>query len=250
MAALLLRKRWPSLASGESRRSPGAGLGGVACRRMSIALARLAEERKQWRKDHPSGFVARPRKQADGSTDLMHWEAIVPGKEGTVWEGAEIPMELEFPDSFPIDPPIVKFSGKPVLWHLNVWSSGMSKLVWQCPCESAFLSAALTGLLLSDTTTTPTGQLCLNIINPPDKSGSWHGQWKPTSEFAFSIKQALEAHWLTLAPRHSHTQANPARRAGGAGQPQPSRRASGGREALQERPVSALAVIADWRLLA
>lgn len=31
-----------------------------------VARARLVEERKQWRKDKPFGFVARPEKAEDG----------------------------------------------------------------------------------------------------------------------------------------------------------------------------------------
>ena len=31
-----------------------------------IALGRLQEERKAWRKDHPFGFVARPTKNPNG----------------------------------------------------------------------------------------------------------------------------------------------------------------------------------------
>ena len=33
-----------------------------------IALGRLQEERKAWRKDHPFGFVARPTKNANGKS--------------------------------------------------------------------------------------------------------------------------------------------------------------------------------------
>lgn len=78
--------------------------------RMSgIAAARLAEERKAWRKEHPfvsdlkkitifendsfyllsiillflcQGFVARPSKNPDGSLNLMNWECSIPGKKG------------------------------------------------------------------------------------------------------------------------------------------------------------------------
>lgn len=32
----------------------------------SVALARLAQERKNWRKDHPFGFVAKPEGKKDG----------------------------------------------------------------------------------------------------------------------------------------------------------------------------------------
>ena len=45
------------------------------CTEMSgIAQARLSEERKAWRKDHPFGFIARPIKNADGTMNLMQWE--------------------------------------------------------------------------------------------------------------------------------------------------------------------------------
>ena len=39
-----------------------------------IAIGRLTEERKNWRRDHPAGFYARPEKKADSSTNLMKWE--------------------------------------------------------------------------------------------------------------------------------------------------------------------------------
>ena len=35
--------------------------------------AARAEERKQWRKEHPYGFFARPEPSTDGSTNLMKW---------------------------------------------------------------------------------------------------------------------------------------------------------------------------------
>ncbi len=49
---------------------------------MSIAVNRLTEERKNWRKDHPAGFYARPEKKSDNSTDIMTWEVGIPGKDG------------------------------------------------------------------------------------------------------------------------------------------------------------------------
>lgn len=38
-----------------------------------IAAGRLAEERRNWRKD-PAGFFARLAKNDDSSTDIMKWE--------------------------------------------------------------------------------------------------------------------------------------------------------------------------------
>ncbi len=42
---------------------------------MSIAIGRLTEERKNWRKDHPAGFHAKPVMKEDGSTNIMEWHA-------------------------------------------------------------------------------------------------------------------------------------------------------------------------------
>ena len=46
-----------------------------------ISQARLSEERKNWRKDHPFGFIAKPMKNGDGSMNLMLWEYAIPGRD-------------------------------------------------------------------------------------------------------------------------------------------------------------------------
>jgi len=93
---------------------------------MGIARGRLQEERKSWRKDHPHGFVAKPNALADGTQDLLNWEVVIPGKDGTLWEGARIPMTMTFTEDYPNKPPVCKFKlvqGKP-LFHPNVYPSG------------------------------------------------------------------------------------------------------------------------------
>ena len=54
--------------------------------------------RKQWRKDHPFGFVAKPMKTAQGALDLKRWECMIPGRDKTIWEGALLKLEVNFPD--------------------------------------------------------------------------------------------------------------------------------------------------------
>ncbi|CAH1383043.1 hypothetical protein MTP99_007077 [Tenebrio molitor] len=87
-----------------------------------IAPARLAEERKAWRKEHPFGFVARPSKSPDGSLNLMNWECCIPGKKGTPWEGGNYKLRMLFKDEYPSIPPKCKF--EPPLFHPNVYPSG------------------------------------------------------------------------------------------------------------------------------
>ncbi|CAM9664645.1 unnamed protein product [Heterosigma akashiwo] len=87
-----------------------------------IARGRLAQERKNWRKDHPYGFYARPTSNADSSTNLMKWECGIPGPEGTDWEGGLFKLTMEFSEDYPSKPPKCKFV--PPLFHPNVYPSG------------------------------------------------------------------------------------------------------------------------------
>uniref|UniRef100_A0A7N8YLB3 SUMO-conjugating enzyme UBC9-like n=1 Tax=Mastacembelus armatus TaxID=205130 RepID=A0A7N8YLB3_9TELE len=70
-----------------------------------IALSRLSQERKAWRKDHPFGFVAVPTKNPDGTMNLMNWECAIPGKKGTLWEGGLYKLRMLFKDDYPSSPP-------------------------------------------------------------------------------------------------------------------------------------------------
>uniref|UniRef100_A0A2K5RKY6 SUMO-conjugating enzyme UBC9 n=1 Tax=Cebus imitator TaxID=2715852 RepID=A0A2K5RKY6_CEBIM len=87
-----------------------------------IALSRLAQERKAWRKDHPFGFMAVPTKNPDGTMNLMNWECAIPGKKGTPWEGGLFKLRMLFKDDYPSSPPKCKF--EPPLFHPNVYPSG------------------------------------------------------------------------------------------------------------------------------
>ncbi|KAL7564592.1 hypothetical protein ACA910_017935 [Epithemia clementina (nom. ined.)] len=87
-----------------------------------IAESRLREERKNWRKDHPMGFYARPQNRGDGSANMMVWEAGIPGKKGTDWEGGVYKLLMSFPSDYPSKPPECQFI--PPLFHPNIFKSG------------------------------------------------------------------------------------------------------------------------------
>ncbi|XWW95892.1 hypothetical protein V2A60_003860 [Cordyceps javanica] len=89
---------------------------------MALCQNRLQEERKQWRRDHPFGFYARPMRTKEGILDLKNWECGVPGKEKTIWEGGMFKLTMAFPEEYPTKPPKCKFV--PPLFHPNVYPSG------------------------------------------------------------------------------------------------------------------------------
>lgn len=88
------------------------------------AKARLEEERKNWRKDHPFGFFAKPTVTPDGNLNLMKWEFGIPGKKNTPWQIGVYTGELTFSNDYPINPPTVKFV--PTIFHPNVHVSGVA----------------------------------------------------------------------------------------------------------------------------
>ncbi|KAI9026937.1 ubiquitin-conjugating enzyme 9 [Hyaloraphidium curvatum] len=88
----------------------------------ALCKARLSEERKQWRKDQPYGFWAKPAKAADGSQNLMEWHVGIPGKAGTSWEGGLYKLVMVFPEDYPQKPPKCRFT--PPIFHPNVYPSG------------------------------------------------------------------------------------------------------------------------------
>ncbi|EMR09572.1 SUMO-conjugating enzyme ubc9 [Pneumocystis murina B123] len=88
----------------------------------ALCRRRLQEERKQWRKDHPFGFYAKPNKLPDGTMDLMNWSVGIPGRPKTSWEGGMFKLTMFFPEEYPTKPPKCKFT--PPLFHPNVYPSG------------------------------------------------------------------------------------------------------------------------------
>jgi ubiquitin-conjugating enzyme len=54
--------------------------------------------RKQWRKDHPFGFFAKPYRTPQGVLDMKKWECGIPGKPKTLWEGGLFKLDMVFPD--------------------------------------------------------------------------------------------------------------------------------------------------------
>ena len=54
--------------------------------------------RKQWRRDHPFGFFAKPVRTPQGVLDLKKWECGIPGKDKTLWEGGLFKLDVLFPD--------------------------------------------------------------------------------------------------------------------------------------------------------
>ncbi|KAG5665977.1 hypothetical protein KAF25_010102 [Fusarium avenaceum] len=84
---------------------------------------------KQWRRDHPFGFYAKPQRTKEGVLDVKNWECGIPGKDNTIWSGGLFKLTIAFPDgkyqhfSHPTTHGLRR-KFVPPLFHPNVYPSG------------------------------------------------------------------------------------------------------------------------------
>ena len=81
------------------------------------ARRRLMRDFKRITSDPPTGVSATP-----DESDIMKWDAVIFGPEGTVWEGGVFTLKMVFTEEYPMMPPKVTFHTK--VFHPNVYSNG------------------------------------------------------------------------------------------------------------------------------
>lgn len=83
---------------------------------------RLLQERENWRRDRPFGYSARPVLTPSNTLNLQLWTCVVPGPEGSAFEGEALTLEVRFPNRYPAIPPGIKFLSR--VHHPNVYADG------------------------------------------------------------------------------------------------------------------------------
>lgn len=96
----------------------------------STAQRRLLQEYRMLTNNPPDGITAGPVSE----DDLLNWEAMIQGPEGTPFEGGVFPAELKFPNDYPLSPPTMKFLGE--IWHPN-GTSFFPSLFSSLPCQGS-----------------------------------------------------------------------------------------------------------------
>lgn len=81
------------------------------------AKRRIMRDFKDLESKLDSGVNAAPN-----SEDIMKWEAVIFGPEGTPFEGGTFKLKMEFSNSYPMSPPKVKFMTK--MFHPNIYANG------------------------------------------------------------------------------------------------------------------------------
>ena len=112
-----------------------------------LSIERLTNERKEWRKNHPHGFFARPTNNADGSTNIYQWKCGIPGSKYTLFYGGVYKLNFKFTDMYPMEAPMVNFS--PPIYHPNVYPCGKVQLEELSNCLEWEQSVTIKKLLIA-----------------------------------------------------------------------------------------------------
>ena len=104
----------------------------------ATAQRRLLQEYRALTNNPPEGITAGPVSE----DDLLYWEALIQGPEGTPFEGGVFPAELKFPKDYPLAPPSMRFLGE--VWHPN----GLFPFPFTAPYSCNFAIGGIWGIWL------------------------------------------------------------------------------------------------------
>ncbi|KAI8281725.1 Ubiquitin-conjugating enzyme E2-18 kDa [Colletotrichum sp. SAR11_240] len=147
----------------------------------STAHRRLLQEYRALTNNPPEGITAGPVSE----DDLLQWEALIQGPEGTPFEGGVFPAELKFPKDYPLAPPTMKFLVD--MWHPNTINKKLTS-----PPQKVY----------------PSGLVCISILHPPgdDPNHYEHAseRWSPIQ----SVEKILISVMSMLAEPNDESPAN------------------------------------------
>uniref|UniRef100_A0A8C8WBY2 Ubiquitin conjugating enzyme E2 B n=1 Tax=Panthera leo TaxID=9689 RepID=A0A8C8WBY2_PANLE len=81
------------------------------------ARRRLMRDFKRLQEDPPVGVSGAP-----SENNIMQWNAVIFGPEGTPFEDGTFKLVIEFSEEYPNKPPTVRFLSK--MFHPNVYADG------------------------------------------------------------------------------------------------------------------------------
>ena len=82
-----------------------------------MAQKRLMKDIEVFANGGPEGITA----ELVGG-DIFHWKAVIPGPQGTPYEGGRFKVEVKFPFDYPLKPPVCTFETR--IYHPNIGPNG------------------------------------------------------------------------------------------------------------------------------
>jgi ubiquitin-protein ligase len=145
------------------------------------AQRRLLRDFQRLKAENPSGYTAAPEPD-----NIQNWKAVIFGPEGTDWEDGAFNLTLRFPDTYPHNPPDVRFVSP--IFHPNVYSSGSICLdilqdKWSCANDVSSVLVSIQSLLTDPNPASPANGEAASLFT------------KNRTEYARRVRSCVEKSW-------------------------------------------------------
>ncbi|EFN58156.1 hypothetical protein CHLNCDRAFT_30002 [Chlorella variabilis] len=147
----------------------------------TAARKRLIRDFKRLQQDPPEGVNASPQAE-----NIMQWNAIIFGPDGTVWDGGVFKLSMEFSEDYPNKAPVVKFRTR--MFHPNIYADGgicldILQNQWSPIYDVSAILTSIQSLLSDPNPNSPANSEAARLYNEDRK------------EYNRRVKAVVEASW-------------------------------------------------------
>lgn len=148
----------------------------------SAAQRRLIRDLKRLQDDPPAGVCGAPI-----DDNIMYWNAVIFGPDGTPFEDGTFNLRLEFSEEYPNKPPRVVFTSK--MFHPNVYADGSICLdilgnTWSPTYDVIAILTSIQSLLDEPNPNSPANSVAAQLYTENRR------------EYEKRVKECVEESWL------------------------------------------------------
>ena len=134
---------------------------------MSNLRSKLILDIRKFQNETPNGIIAAPE-----TDNILKWNVIIFGPDGTPWEDGIFKLLLEFNDdseqTYPQCPPIIHF--RTPIFHPNVNEDGSldpkkAEIKWSSDCDIKYLLETIQQLLVTPNLSSPENNEAASLFN-------------------------------------------------------------------------------------
>ncbi|VDK41605.1 unnamed protein product [Gongylonema pulchrum] len=150
------------------------------------ARRRLMRDFKKLQDDPPVGVSGAP-----SENDVLVWEAVIFGPQGTPFEDGTFKLSLQFSEDYPNRPPIVKFVSK--MFHPNIYADGgicldILQSRWSPTYDVSAILTSIQSLLDEPNPNSPANALAAQLFQENRR------------EYEKRVQQTVEQSWVMSEP--------------------------------------------------
>lgn len=146
------------------------------------ASRRIMKDYKEIKTEFEKGIYAEPL-----NDNISIWKGIIFGPRDSIWEGGIFKLTLEFPLTYPTDPPKVKFLS--YIFHPNIYSDGKICLdildkAWTPMYNISSILVSLQVLLTDPNPDSPANTTAANLLK------------EDYQKYTEKVRECVEKSWI------------------------------------------------------